>query len=101
MVRYLRRSLRLDPWCLHAAPVATIRKMPQVEAKRMQIQHIRKVARTFGIQTGKLDKLTLIRSIQRAEGNFDCFATAAGGVCDQTDCIWREDCFALAAKGRP
>lgn len=79
MVGCLRRSLRLDPWCLHAAPVATIRKMSQVEAKRMQIQHIRKVARNLGIQAGKLDKLTLIRGIQRAEGNVDCFALAAQG----------------------
>lgn len=66
----------------------------------MQIQHIRKVARGLGIQAGKLDKPTLIRSIQRAEGNFDCFGTAADGVCDQTDCSWRDDCFALAAKRR-
>ena len=64
----------------------------------MQIQQIREVARNLGIQPGRLDKPALIRAIQRCEGNFDCFATARHGVCDQTHCRWRQDCFALAAK---
>ncbi len=34
----------------------------------------------------------LIRSIQRAEGNFDCFGTA-NGYCDQWGCRWRTFCL--------
>jgi hypothetical protein len=38
----------------------------------------------------------LIRAIQLKEGNFDCFATAHEGVCDQGGCLWRTDCFAAS-----
>jgi len=39
-----------------------------------------------------LDITTLIRSIQRAEGNTDCFQR---GIidCDQVDCKWRSFCL--------
>jgi len=39
-----------------------------------------------------LDATALIRSIQRAEGNPDCFRQAQGG-CDQFDCTWRKYCL--------
>jgi hypothetical protein len=39
-----------------------------------------------------LDTTALIRSIQRAEGNPDCFRRAQVG-CDQFDCIWRKYCL--------
>lgn len=41
-------------------------------------------------------KVELVRTLQRSEGNFDCFATATAGQCDQLDCLWREDCFKCA-----
>lgn len=66
----------------------------------VKIQQIRDIARRHGLPAGKLGKIGLIRAIQRNEGNFDCFATAREGVCDRYDCLWREDCFALAALSR-
>lgn len=39
-----------------------------------------------------VDMVMLIRSIQRAEGNPDCFRSAEGD-CDRTDCAWREYCL--------
>ncbi|MCK4391188.1 MAG: hypothetical protein KAV83_13230 [Desulfobacterales bacterium] len=39
-----------------------------------------------------LDVTNLIRSIQRAEGNPDCFR-GAQGYCDQLDCAWRPYCL--------
>jgi len=45
-----------------------------------------------------MTKIDIIRRLQRDEGNFDCFATAYDGVCDQANCLWRKDCFE-AAKG--
>ncbi len=62
----------------------------------MKIRKIREIARDQGLEPGKAEKTELIRTIQRQEGNFDCFATACDGVCDQGGCLWREDCFAAA-----
>jgi hypothetical protein len=39
-----------------------------------------------------LDITHMIRSIQRLEGNFDCFGRACG-YCDQLDCCWRPYCM--------
>ncbi len=39
-----------------------------------------------------LDLTNLIRSIQRAEGNYDCFRRAQDR-CDQFDCAWRPYCL--------
>ena len=59
----------------------------------MHIQTIRSIAKKLGISSAKVSKPELIRAIQRAEGNFDCFDTASDGYCDQYDCFWREDCL--------
>ena len=64
----------------------------------MKLDDIRNIARDKGIKPGKLNKTQLVRNIQREEGNFDCFATAESGNCDQQGCLWREDCFATAQK---
>ena len=64
----------------------------------MNMQEIRERAKDFGIKTSRMSKLKLIQAIQTEEGNFNCFATAANGECDQTGCIWRDDCFSAAKK---
>lgn len=64
----------------------------------MLMQEIREIAKEFGIKTSRMTKLNLIREIQRTEGNFDCFASASAGECDQTGCLWREDCLTMAKK---
>jgi hypothetical protein len=64
----------------------------------MNMQEIREVAKEFGIKTGRMSKLKLIHTIQLSEGNFNCFASAVDGECDQLQCKWREDCFAAAQK---
>jgi hypothetical protein len=56
--------------------------MTQIKAK----------AKELGIKPGKMRKAELIREIQKAEGNFECFGTADNS-CDQMDCCWREDCI--------
>ena len=50
-----------------------------------------------------VDITALIRSVQRAEGNIDCFRR--GQVyCDQADCVWRPYCLeshkTVMEKGR-
>ena len=64
----------------------------------MNMQEIRHIAKESGIKTGRLSKARLIQTIQQVEGNFDCFATAFDGFCDQTGCLWRNDCFEAAKK---
>ena len=64
----------------------------------MQMQEIRNIAKLLGIKTSRLSKVDLVRQIQIAEGNFECFATATDGYCDRKDCNWRDDCFAAAKK---
>ena len=65
----------------------------------MKMEEIRSIAKSHHIKPDHLSKAELIKTIQIEEGNFDCFATACSGECDQVNCIWREDCFAAALKG--
>jgi hypothetical protein len=65
----------------------------------MKMEEIRSIAKSHHIKPAHLSKVELIKSIQSEEGNFDCFATASSGECDQVGCIWREDCFAAAREG--
>jgi len=65
----------------------------------MLMQQIRTIAKEHGIKAGKTTKVNLIRKIQQVEGNYACFATAAStDDCDQTGCLWRDDCFSAAKK---
>lgn len=64
----------------------------------MNMQEIKSIAKYHNIKTAKLRKADLIHKIQQAEGNFQCYASAASGDCDQLDCIWRTDCFRDATK---
>lgn len=67
----------------------------------MQLIDVRTIAKNIGIKPGKLSKSNLIIEIQRTEGNFDCFATATEGHCNQANCCWRDDCFVSAQKIMP
>ena len=61
----------------------------------MKLQEIKAIAKEKGIKDGNMKKAELVREIQRAEGNFDCFGTATAGYCDQAACLWREDCLKM------
>ncbi len=58
----------------------------------MNLNELKKMAKGLGVKPGNLKKPDLIRSIQIAEGNFDCYGKAEGD-CDQKDCLFRADCF--------
>jgi hypothetical protein len=60
--------------------------------KNMKVKELQKIAKGLGIKTNNLKKAQLIREIQKAEGNFDCFGTATE-YCDQLTCLFREDCL--------
>ena len=59
----------------------------------MNMQDLRKRAKAMGINPNKMNKADLIRAIQRAEGNIDCFATARVEDCGELGCLWRTDCM--------
>lgn len=65
----------------------------------MKMQEIRAKAKALGINSFGKKKADLIREIQRAEGNFDCFGTAQG-YCDQLDCCFRSLCLAESQDTR-
>ncbi len=59
----------------------------------MELCEIKAIARKAGIKAGSMKKVELIRAVQRAEGNNDCFLTEHLAVCGRTNCLWREDCL--------
>jgi hypothetical protein len=61
----------------------------------MNLKDVRDMAKEKGIKAGKMKKEEIIRSIQRAEGNFDCFGSAFSGECTQEGCLWRADCLGV------
>lgn len=58
---------------------------------------LQKLAKQHQIFDASLSKTELIRKIQLAEGNFDCYAKAGQGDCDQSECLWRKDCMLESA----
>ena len=60
----------------------------------MNMVEIKEKATTLDIKPGKMKKADLIRSIQKKEGNFECFDTAED-FCDQDECCWQDDCLVL------
>lgn len=54
---------------------------------------IEKKARSLNIQNpNRYSKTDLIHTIQRAEGNTECFG-AIKDNCPHTNCCWRRDCL--------
>lgn len=58
----------------------------------MKVSEIKEIVRQRNLKVGKSTKSELIRSIQFAEGNQECFATNTPAECGQQSCVWREDC---------
>jgi hypothetical protein len=58
----------------------------------MQIKKIGEIAKKKSVKPGKMNRTDLIRAIQRAEGNSDCFATTHVNMCNEMNRLWREDC---------
>lgn len=60
----------------------------------MKLKDIKKIAKELGINDINMKKEDLIRAIQVAEGNFDCFGTNLSNDCSQADCLWKKNCSA-------
>lgn len=59
----------------------------------MTLKDVKEMAKNYDIKAGRMKKDEIIRAIQRAEGNFDCFGSAGAGHCTQQECLWRKDCL--------
>jgi hypothetical protein len=63
---------------------------------KMKIQEVRTKAKALGLKnTFGLSKAELIRRVQKAEGNFDCFGMVMD-YCDQFQCCFRDDCLSFS-----
>ena len=59
----------------------------------MTQKELLKLAKKLHVPASGLSSIELIRKLQQSEGNFDCFARASEGFCDQEACLWRDDCL--------
>ncbi len=61
---------------------------------RIKIQLLDKMESkgVFNSQPNYVDLVNVIRSIQRAEGNLDCYRRGRQ-QCDRMDCVWRDHCL--------
>lgn len=64
----------------------------------MNFNEIRTIAKGRGINTNKMKKTDIIRSIQRSENNIECYGTPRVEQCNETACLWRGDCLSLNSK---
>ncbi|MFW9604556.1 MAG: SAP domain-containing protein [Trichlorobacter sp.] len=58
----------------------------------MKLADVKKIAAEHGIVVGRMRKAEIIRAIQRAEGNEDCYSIGKAAHCCQEECLWRTDC---------
>jgi hypothetical protein len=72
--------------------VVSMKDTQDPKGKAMTMAEIGQKALSRGIQPGQMDKVELIHSIQRAEGNAPCFGTS-NGQCPYTDCCFMADCL--------
>lgn len=72
-----------------------------MEGRELNWVEMRRYARSKGVNPGKMRKIELIRAIQAAEGNPQCFATERKGHCPETACLWERDCKKEPAGTEP
>ncbi len=59
----------------------------------MRFHQIQKIAKEYGINTYRMKKDGMIRSIQGVENNPQCYGTERVAVCGEQGCLWRSDCL--------
>lgn len=58
----------------------------------MKMTEIKNMAAALGVAVGRKNKKDLVRAIQKAEGNPECFVTGQSDTRGQDFCLWRSDC---------
>jgi len=59
---------------------------------KIQLLETMKTENTFNTKPDYVDLVNLVRSIQRAEGNIDCYRRG-WPQCDRMNCFWRDHCL--------
>jgi hypothetical protein len=67
-------------------------KAPLKDDAAMHTPELVALAERYLLSTTGLSVPQLVRKIQLAQGNQDCFATGKRS-CQQTQCPWRDDCL--------
>ena len=58
----------------------------------MKMADIQSLVRKRGEAPGRRSKMGLVRHLQQAEGNPECFSPGQAACCGQDVCLWRGDC---------
>jgi hypothetical protein len=58
----------------------------------MKVAEIKTLAKAKGVNPNGKTKESLVREIQKAERNRDCFNREESAQCGQAHCAWRVDC---------
>ena len=58
----------------------------------MKLEEVKLIAQLYSLKVNKMKKSELVRAIQKAEGNVQCFETGKSASCGQSGCSWREIC---------
>ncbi|SDL35116.1 hypothetical protein SAMN05660337_2738 [Maridesulfovibrio ferrireducens] len=66
----------------------------------MSQELIADLAERLSVNVEGLSLIESVRMLQRVEGNFDCFARAASGFCDQKDCLFYIECLQNSRKSK-
>ena len=61
----------------------------------MKFNEIRKMAKEMQINTYRMKKTDIIRTIQKTENNIECYGTERINNCNEEICLWRDDCLSL------
>lgn len=62
----------------------------------MKNKDIKLIAKSMKLKVGKLNKMQLIRLIQKEENNNQCYATTEVKSCGQDGCSWHSDCLKVS-----
>ncbi len=66
----------------------------------MHINDVRQVAKEKGVNTFGMNKVDIIRLVQRSENTFECFGTDRFEYCNEQGRLWRKDCLCLNNKSQ-
>ncbi len=62
------------------------------------MEEIESIALSYGINVENMERDELVRAIQSAEGNEQCFGTEKYLTCGQSGCSWRKSCSQTAVR---
>ncbi len=58
----------------------------------MTLKEIKKMAGKMSVKIKGISQDDIILAIQEAEGNIPCYKTEKKYDCQETNCLWEEDC---------